>query len=195
MTDSYNPAAGQVSSLSDLAKTAVALLKPDDESPLLSPYSIREWVRPLHIFPDQFSQVGLAWEIMQFPDRHGRMHHYYSKAGNLEFYQSKFTINQDLGYGIVVMTTGRFPDANWFIEKAIGFLQPIFGRHLEIITNRQYGGLWYKEGDKENNQVELKVKGGILWITKWSVGGDDYIKVYKHGEIPLWSTGRLHEFR
>jgi hypothetical protein len=195
MTDSYNPAAGQMSSLSDLAKAAVALLKPDDESPLLSPYSIREWVRPLHIFPDQFSQVGLAWEIMQFPDRHGRMHHYYSKAGNLEFYQSKFTINQDLGYGIVVMTTGRFPDANWFTEKAIGFLQPVFGRHLEIITNWQYGGLWYKEGDKESNQVELKVKGGVLWITKWIVGGDDYIKVYKHGEIPLWSTGRLNEFR
>ncbi|PVF96243.1 beta-lactamase/transpeptidase-like protein [Serendipita vermifera] len=195
MTDAHNPAGGQMSSVSDLAKAVMALLNPKSKSPLLSPYSIREWLRPIHVFPDRFSQVGLAWEITQTPDRHGRLQHYYSKSGNLRTYHSQLTINQELGFGVVVLMTGSFPDSGWFTQKAIRFLQPVFESHLEEVTNQNYGGLWESEGSGGPNQMELKVKGGVLWVTKWIMNGDDYLKIYKHPKISLWSTGRLHEFR
>jgi hypothetical protein len=195
MTDAHNPAGGQMSSLSDLTKTVIALLKPNSKSPLLSPYSIREWFRPFHVFPDSYSQVGLAWEITQIPDRHGRLQHYYSKSGNLRTYHSQLTINQELGYGIVVLMTGGYPDSYWFTQKAIQAMQPVFETHLEVVTDQNYGGLWSSEGDNGPNQIEIKVKRGVLWVTKWILNGDDYLKIYGHPRISLWSTGRLHEFR
>lgn len=107
-TDTWNAVGGQLSSLSDLSKAMQSFLNPEGSSRVLSTYTLREWIRPLHVFPDSFSQSGLAWEIEQFPDDHGRMQTYYTKGGSLRSYFSKFSMNPQLGYGIVTLISGSY---------------------------------------------------------------------------------------
>jgi hypothetical protein len=78
-------------------------LDPDDPHRLLSSYSLRERIRPLHNHYDDLTQVGLTWEIRQFKDVHGRQQRYYSKGGNMQFYHSEFSFNGDLGFGLLCL--------------------------------------------------------------------------------------------
>jgi hypothetical protein len=196
MTDAHNPAGGQFSSLSDLAKTLQTFLNPDHPDALLSRYSLREWLRPLHVFPDHLTQVGLAWEIQTRSDSHGRTQYYYSKLGNLRFYHSQVTINPDLGFGAIVLMAGSFSDSSWFTKRVIDLFQPLFERVLEKTARQEYQGIWSSEGEKGQNKVRLAVAGGSLWVTECVVNGDDLLELYTGGNaLSLWSTGRLHEFR
>lgn len=47
---------------------------------LLSPYAMREWLRPLYGWDDGYSEVGSPWEIMKIPDTYGIPRRYYSKG-------------------------------------------------------------------------------------------------------------------
>lgn len=196
MTDSYNPAGGQMSSLSDLGKTMQIFLDPDHPHQLLSSYSLREWIRPLHNYYDDLTQVGLTWEIQQFKDVHGRQQRYYSKGGNLQFYHSEFSFNRDIGFGVIVLMAGNYSDASWFVKRAIEIFQPVFEGLLEETTRGRYSGLWKGDNDAGASEIVVAVKQGVLWITRCIVNGEDLLGTYMGGlDLALWSTGRLDEFR
>jgi len=198
MTDAHNSAGGQLSSVFDLAQTTRALLNPGRHG-ILSPYSLREWFRPLHVFPDRLTRVGLAWEIQEFFDSHGRAQSYYSKFGNLRYYHSEISINRELGFGVVVLMAGRYSDTSWFSKRAIEIFQPFFEHKLEESTRSHYSGEWVGSGDSGDsgeNAITLVVTNGSLWVAKCVVNGDDLLEIYVGGNgLTLWSTGRLHEFR
>lgn len=185
-----------MSSLSDLAKTMQMFLNHEHSHSLLSAYSLREWIRPLHSYYDSLTQVGLAWEIQQFPDSHGRPQSYYSKGGNTQFYHSEFSFNRDLGYGIVVLMTGEYTDSTWFVKRVIETFQPVFESLLEATTKERYVGVWRSEVNDGKSEVRLDVKDGVLWITRGIINGEDLLEKYMGGlDLALWSTGRLDEFR
>lgn len=77
--DATNPAGGQMSSLSDLTKLMQVLINPRRPESILSPFTVREWMRPAHTWFDDYSDVGALWEIYTSPDSYGRKQKLYQK--------------------------------------------------------------------------------------------------------------------
>ncbi|KAG8896543.1 hypothetical protein FRC01_011732, partial [Tulasnella sp. 417] len=115
---SYNPSAGQFSSLRDLITVMQTFLDPSRNNSLLSPYSMREWLRPLHGFPDDFSEIGAPWEIVKIPDSNGNTKRWYS--GNFLASNSNFIFDPVSSFGVVVLMTGQYRFA---LELAIQAIQ------------------------------------------------------------------------
>ncbi|KAG8987014.1 hypothetical protein FRB94_002810 [Tulasnella sp. JGI-2019a] len=198
LTDVANSAGGQYSSLRDLAKVMQTFLVPSRADSLLSSYTMREWLRPLHAFPDDTTEMGAPWEIRKIADMYGRPRRWYGKGGNLFVYHSKFNFNPDAGFGVVVLMTGRYPDAEGIALKAVQIYQAAFDWHVAQITDMLYGGRWISEDLK--SEAITAVLDGSLWLIKMVLNGTDIFKSLE-GPIPvsksygLWATGRKDEFR
>lgn len=163
---------------------------------MLTPSSHYEWFRPIYSFPDSYSETGLVWEIQKYPDTYRRDQRYYGKRGDLEWSHSIMMINPDLQYGIIVLMNGiSSVDTSIISEEAVRLFQPAFERLLEKRARERYAGVWHGKG---NDIIDLEVRSGSLWITKWVIDGFDFLKFYQaqfgYG-IALWSTGRFDEFR
>jgi hypothetical protein len=52
-----------MSSLADLVKAAQSFLDPTAANALISPTTMKEWLRPLYYFGDGVTSVGSPWEI------------------------------------------------------------------------------------------------------------------------------------
>lgn len=61
-----------MSSLSDLVKVMQTLIDPRRPESLLRPSTVREWMKPLHSFWDDYQEVGPMWEIFRVKDSFGR---------------------------------------------------------------------------------------------------------------------------
>ena len=78
--DAMNPAAGQYSSLSDLITVTQTLLNPRHPKSQLTQYSMSTWLQPVHTFEeDDWTELGLAWEIIKARDSHSRLRKIYWK--------------------------------------------------------------------------------------------------------------------
>lgn len=74
-----NPAGGQMSSLSDLVKLMQVLINPQRPDSILLLFTVREWMRPIHSWFDDYSDVGALWEIYTSIDSYGRKQKLYQK--------------------------------------------------------------------------------------------------------------------
>lgn len=75
-----NPAAGQFSSLSDLITVVQTILNPRHPKSQLSTYSRDKWLLPVHSFEeDDWTELGLMWEIIKAEDSNGRLRKIYWK--------------------------------------------------------------------------------------------------------------------
>lgn len=63
---------GQMSSLSDYIKLMQTIIDPTRPESLLPPHVIREWMRPLHGWTDETTEVGMLWEIEKIYDSYSR---------------------------------------------------------------------------------------------------------------------------
>ena len=79
-TDTMNPAGGQMSPLSDLTKFMQVLINPQRQENILSPFTVREWIRPIHTWFDDYTDVGALWEIYTSTDSYGRKQKLYQKC-------------------------------------------------------------------------------------------------------------------
>lgn len=55
------------------------ILDPGRPGSLLPPYVVREWLRPLHVWSDETTEVGMLWEIEKIADTYGRQLRIYQK--------------------------------------------------------------------------------------------------------------------
>lgn len=69
-----------MSSLSDLVKLMQTFIDPTRPESLLRPYTVREWMRPMHTFSDDYSEIGALWEIYQYKDSYNRKVRMYQKC-------------------------------------------------------------------------------------------------------------------
>ncbi|KAJ7293134.1 beta-lactamase/transpeptidase-like protein [Mycena rebaudengoi] len=170
------PAGGQYSSLADLTKLMQSFLSPKATG-VISPYVVREWLRPLHGWSDGFQEVGAPWEISKI----GRETRLYAKGGNLPSYHSQFVLNPQFSYGVIVLVTGNYEDTATLAREAVARFQPAFENLLQFQALYAYGG--------------------ALYMHSLIVGDIDVLSVLQRvppGEakaVALWSTGRPHEFR
>lgn len=69
-----------MSSLSDLVKVMQVLLNPRRPESIVSPFTVREWLRPMHSWFDDYSEVGALWEIYSSRDSYGKKQKLYQKS-------------------------------------------------------------------------------------------------------------------
>ncbi len=74
-----NPSYGVLTTAADLAKLMKTFLDPTRPDCLISPYTLREWLRPMYAWIDDLTEVGLLWEILKVPDAFGRRQRVYQK--------------------------------------------------------------------------------------------------------------------
>jgi hypothetical protein len=222
MTDSLNLSSGQYSSLSDLSMFMQTLLDPRKINSPINPYSVREWLRPIHAWSDDLQEVGAPWEITKYTDSRGQRQRLYKKGsislacalpyydsflirtagGNLLSYRTHFAVNPTSSYGVIVLVTGKYADTAHLAHEAIQRFQPVFDHLQERAASDAFGGRWVSD-DEEDDQVIIRVYDGSLWIRKLVLNGTDVLALLQ-GQKPgqgkpsaLWSTGaeREGEFR
>ncbi|KAG8915159.1 hypothetical protein FRC00_007202, partial [Tulasnella sp. 408] len=196
---SYNPSAGQFSSLLDLITVMQTFLDPSRNNSLLSPRSMREWLRPLHGFPDDFTEMGAPWEIVKLSDSNGNTKRWYSKSGNFLASNSNFIFDPVSSFGVVVLMTGQYRFALELAIQAIQIFQPAFDSLQEQMARQFYGGFW--QSDDLRSHADVYIKNGSIWlgglvlngtdIFEMLEGGTRYPKTRKYG---MWPTGRDDEF-
>ena len=75
-----NPAAGQFSSLADMLTFTKSLLSTSLGTSLISQQTMDFWLQPAHVFEeDDWTEVGLMWEILKAEDSNGRLRKVYWK--------------------------------------------------------------------------------------------------------------------
>ncbi|KAG8904132.1 hypothetical protein FRC00_014216, partial [Tulasnella sp. 408] len=219
----YNPSAGQFSSLKDLTKVMQTFLDPSRKESLLSTPTLREWLRPLHGFPDDLTEVGAPWEIVKVPDINGNPRRWYGKSqsvvsctslaafipnadqsaprlgGNLLTSHSMFIFDPTTSFGVIVLMTGLDHNALKVAINAIQIFQRAFDQLLEQTTMQLYGGYWRSDDGK--SEAITYVEKGSLWLSRLFLNGTDVFEVLEGPMYPrgrrygLWTTGRDEEFR
>ncbi|KAF7333048.1 Beta-lactamase/transpeptidase-like protein [Mycena venus] len=202
--DAMSCSGGQMSSLSDYIKVMQTILDPTRPESLLPPHVIREWLRPLHGWMDETTEVGMLWEIEKIRDSYGRPVRIFQKLGVLGASRSVFAVNQDMAYGVALLMTGSAPTAGDIVLDIFRQLQPTLDRILSASVAERYAGRWAAH-DQHGSEISINVAEGSLWITKLHLQGTDVLRLIqnipdddKHSRakpITMWSTGRLHEFR
>ncbi|KAJ7225275.1 beta-lactamase/transpeptidase-like protein [Mycena pura] len=188
----YDPAGGQYSSLADLTTVMQNFLSPRATG-VVSPYVIREWLRPMHAWSDGFREVGAPWEIAKV----GKEARLYSKGGNLSGYHSQFVLNPQWSYGVIVLVAGNYTDTVALAREAISRFQPAFESLLLMQVLSTYCGIWI--GD--DSVAVVTVEHEALYLETLIIGDMDVLSLLQRnplGEsssVALWSTGRPHEFR
>ncbi|KAG9021907.1 hypothetical protein FS837_006870 [Tulasnella sp. UAMH 9824] len=173
----YNPAGGQFSSLKDLTKVMQTFLDPSRKESLLSPYTMREWLRPIHGFPDDLTEVG----------------------GNLLTSHSIFIFDPTTSFGVIVLMTGLDHNALKIAINAIQIFQRAFDQLLERTTMELYGGHW--KSDDGKSEAITYVEKGSLWLSRLFLNGTDIFELLEGPLYPrgrrygIWTTGRDEEFR
>lgn len=166
------------------------------EKTILSPTTIDEWFRPLHVWSDGLTQVGASWEILRLPDTGGGTFELYAKSGNLAGFHTHFAVNRATGYGVVVLMTGKYTDASGIAAKVVEeYFHPVFKTSLAEANKKAYAGT-YKLGSDE---VVVVMDREALWVEKLTVNGSDILKAvadpYEVEPVSLWPTGDITEFR
>ncbi|KAH9941734.1 beta-lactamase/transpeptidase-like protein [Epithele typhae] len=189
--NAMNPSGGQYTSLHDLMTIAQSLLNAKHPKSQLSPFSLRKWLRPMHAFEDNWTEVGLVWEIVKTHDSNGRARRLYQKMGNVASYHTAFTVNPTSGYGIVVMIGGSFSDSGELAYDAYEILQPAMDAALAEATADLYAGLWYAP----STNADLKDSYAIINMEEWNLYGEDALSKFGvQGPVVLRET-RREEFR
>ncbi|CDO72016.1 hypothetical protein BN946_scf184943.g51 [Trametes cinnabarina] len=231
--DAMNPAGGQFSSLSDLIKVTQMILNPARPDSLITSYSRDKWLRPVHAFEeDDWTEVGLAWEIIKRADSHGRLRKIYWKrassrspsaaaavrhialrnrtgsrvffsffpaVGELVGWHSAVAVQPGTGYGIIVLMSGRYPDAAKLMYHAFALMQPAIDRALEDAARDLYAGSWVDagKGTEEATTARIAVERGTLYIEEFRLLGVDVLhgSFGAHDRLALRPSGWRDEFR
>ncbi|KZV92719.1 beta-lactamase/transpeptidase-like protein [Exidia glandulosa HHB12029] len=177
--NAMNGAGGQMSSLADLVKSQQILLDPSRKGSNISPYTVREWMRPLYSFADDFYEVGHVWEIVKRKDSFGRTYRIYEKNGALGGFHTVYALNPDSGYGVIALTSGSHFDAHNIAWDLFDILQTSVDAYRATTLKNTYSGT-YLTADK-SNKVFISVRNGNLYADQFVLENEDF-----QGPVALW---------
>ncbi|KAF9048731.1 beta-lactamase/transpeptidase-like protein [Panaeolus papilionaceus] len=194
-SDVADPAGGQYSSLADLEFLMQTLINPSGKGGIIPKRAVREWLRPLHVWGDNVEGVGAPWEIHSVSNTP-----VYGKAGDHTSYHTDFSVIPDYSYGVILLLTGVYKQAHDVTAKVIEAIHPAFQQLQSTALAKLYAGSW----SGSNSTVNVIASGESLFLESLVVDGMDIVNFMGQQvrgpnatsiPIPLWSTGRLGEFR
>ncbi|KZV96432.1 beta-lactamase/transpeptidase-like protein [Exidia glandulosa HHB12029] len=191
--DAMNPSGGMFTSLEDIITFIPTLL--DASKGPLTRATLDRWLRPVHSFAeDDWTELGVCWEIFKHADSHGRRRRLYMKLGELGVTHAAVGVHPGSGYGVVVLMSGTYSDAAALAYAAYDAFQPAFDAALEERAARLYSGVWQSQNG--TSHAHINVHGGTLWLDSYVLNGAEVnLRLFGSKTLPLRSTGRHDELR
>ncbi|KZT75175.1 hypothetical protein DAEQUDRAFT_761121 [Daedalea quercina L-15889] len=123
--DVMNGAGGQWCSLSAAITFTSTLLNPRHPKSVLTPFTMRNWLRPTHSFEeDDWTESGLVWEIIKAIDSNDRLRRIYWKLGELYNLHNAIALHPGTSYGVVVFMAGAYMHAAEITYRIFEIVQP-----------------------------------------------------------------------
>ncbi|EJD47160.1 beta-lactamase/transpeptidase-like protein [Auricularia subglabra TFB-10046 SS5] len=190
--DALNPAGGQFSSLNDFKKLFQVILNPRRKESLLTPYSVARWMQTVHAFEeDDWTELGIIWEIIKHEDSNERLRKIYWKLGEMAGYHIAVGFHPGSSYAVLVLMAGHYNDATKLAYDAFDILQPAFDKSLAALTTKQYVGTW----GSGNDTVTISINRGTLYVDAFLLEGVNVIGNFFADRLALRPTQRAEEFR
>ncbi|EJD47198.1 beta-lactamase/transpeptidase-like protein [Auricularia subglabra TFB-10046 SS5] len=190
--DALNPAGGQFSSLSDFIKLFKVILNPRRPESKLTPYSMARWMQSVHAFEeDDWTEIGLIWEIIKHQDSNERLRKIYFKLGEMAGYHIAVGFHPGSSYAVLVLMAGHYNDATKLAYDAFDILQPAFDKALAQAATSAYVGTW----GSGNNTVTISINRGTLYVDKFLLQGVNVLGNFFADRLALRPTQRAEEFR
>ncbi|KAI8970736.1 beta-lactamase/transpeptidase-like protein [Trametes punicea] len=200
--DTMNPAAGQFSSLADLITVTQTLLNPRHPKSQLSRSTRDKWLRTTvrSFEEDDWTELGIMWEIIKAPDANGRLRKIYWKLGAMAGYHSALAVHPGSSYGIVLLMAGRYPDAAALTYEAFSLVQPAIDAALADMATELYVGEWRDETSpaeaEPSSSARVVIEKGTLYVERLNLVGEDALQKFgAQGRLALRPSGRRDEFR
>ncbi|KAH9937142.1 beta-lactamase/transpeptidase-like protein [Fomitopsis serialis] len=194
--DAMNAAGGQWCSLSDAITFTSTLLNPRHPKSVLTPYSMRNWLHATHSFEeDDWTELGLIWEIIKAMDSNHRLRRIYWKLVN---YHSAIAIHPGTSYGVVVFMAGAYMDAAQITYHIFEIVQPYVDRALAELATAMYVGHWRSsDGDSSATITVDPCANGTNAMDTFNAfnGPPEVVQGKRKKRFALRPTGRRDELR
>ncbi|KAJ3475012.1 hypothetical protein NLG97_g9610 [Lecanicillium saksenae] len=179
------PQGGLVSSIADLSKLAHAILS---RTAALSPAQTRQWLKPSSYAGSMSSSVGMPWEIRRYANLTVDNPHpvtVYSKGGGAQQYRSQFSLVDEYGLGIVVLTAGDMHALTYIYDAVLSVLVSAADKVTRKHAKAEYARQFSNRGSQTPNStvmVEFTLDDDSLILSAMSRGSSDilegWIKVF-----------------
>lgn len=218
--DAMNPAGGQFSSLADVMTLAQTILDPSHPKSQISSYARDKWLQPAHVFAeDDWTEIGLVWEILKAADSNGRLRKIYWKREShtcpgfhvLDPYRRlpasgqcgriphcAIAVHPGTSYGVVVLMAGPYPDTAKLVYDTFALLQPAIDRALVDAVDALYVGSWTAETANVSapTSARIAIERGTLYMEALVLLGADALKAFgAESRLAMRATGFRDEFR
>lgn len=152
------PQGGLVSSIADLCRLAHAILS---RKSALSPAQTRQWLKPLSYAGSMASAVGMPWEVRRYADLtpdHPHPVAVYGKGGGAQSYRSQFSLLDEYGLGVVVLTAGDMGALTYIYDAVLAALVPA----VDAVTREHAKVEYAREFANCDVQTNDTVKGSFV---------------------------------
>ena len=190
---------GYYSSQSDMVKMAQSILN----AKLLSPTTIRQWMKPDTHTSYLKMSVGKPWEIWRNDDLVNRTVDIYTKSGDLFSYSTLTVLIPDYNAGFVVLAAGNQTTST--VEKlsdtVIAAMLPALEDTAREQTQQKYGGTYKATHADLASNITLTTRPGEpgLTVESWFSNGTDFLTVIGAGiykaavDIRLYPTNLVQQ--
>ncbi|KAI0324258.1 beta-lactamase/transpeptidase-like protein [Cubamyces sp. BRFM 1775] len=202
--DAMNPAGGQFSSLADAITVVQTLLNPSHPKSQISSFLRDKWLQTtVHAFEeDDWTEIGLIWEIIKARDSYGRLRKIYWKLGAMAGYHTAIAIHPGTSYGVVVLMGGKYADAAKLAYDTFELFQPAVDQALSDAASELYVGHWTNESLKAGGDLatsaQITIERGTLYVERFMLFGVDALRAFQfggEGRLALRQSGWRDELR
>lgn len=172
------PQGGLASSVADLTKLAHALLS---RTSALSPAQTRQWLKPSSYAGGMSSAVGMPWEIRRYANLTVDNPHpvtVYGKGGGALLYRSQFSLVDEYGLGIVVLTAGDMHALTYIYDAALSVLVSAADKVTREHAKAEYARQFTNCGSQRDNttvKAEFMLDEDSLILSSLTRGGSDIL--------------------
>ncbi|KAK3672594.1 hypothetical protein LTR78_007645 [Recurvomyces mirabilis] len=171
------PDGGMYSSQADLIKMGQSILN----ASLLSPTTIRQWMKPSTFTSQMNTGVGMPWEIWRVATPSNHIVDLYTKSGDLFSYSSHFVLIPDYNIGYVVLAAGKQTTST--VEQISDIMAATLVPALENTARAQsqenYAGVYKSANSSQASNMTLTTNTGEagLVVKSWYSQGVNLMPV------------------
>ena len=109
-------------------------------------------------------------------------------------YHGALAIHPGSSYGVIVLSSGHYPDAAKIAYDIFEIMQPGFDAALAELATERYAGDWASADGK--SKATISIRKGTLYVDQLVLDGSNVLEMFHSpGALPLRSSERPEEFR
>lgn len=154
----------------------------------LTPTQVRQWLKP-EAYSGGFSAVGMPWEIFRphtLTPKHPHPVTIFGKGGGAQSYRSQFSVIDEYGLSLVVLTAGPMNAVTFLSDAMLGTFVPTADEASRTQAKQQYART-FKTGYAKNNasmiEASFDLDDDSLVISSIHRNGSDILEAM----TKIWS--------